>query len=110
MVVGDDRVLTTVICVGRPRVTTMGGPTDLSSEATIFLPSRTEQEKVGSLPAAAVGSITRSSLWGVEALASWCTAVGEGLTLIISTRPAMSLMPLMDSSCSWEAGAMSRES
>jgi hypothetical protein len=75
-----------VISVGSPRVTMMGGPTDLSSEATIFLPSRTEQEKVSDFPPAASDSITRSIFRGVAAEVGSGTDDGA-FTLIMSTSP-----------------------
>src|ERR1022692_1132517 len=82
----------------------MGGPTDLSSEATSFFPSRTEQENVRDFPPAALGSITRSSFLGVAAEAG--TGADDGsFTLIMSTSPAMSFMvaPMV---LGWACGAI----
>src|SRR5208283_2706186 len=109
IVVGASRWFTTLISVGSPRVTTMGGPTDLSSEATIFFPSRTEQENVGDFPSAALGSITRSIFRGVRTEAV-TGADDDAFTLMVSTSPAMLFMAPIASWCACAAVAASDSS
>src|SRR5260370_22216246 len=105
IVVGASRWFTTVISVGSPRVTTIGGPTDLSSEATIFFPSRTEQEKVRDFPPAALGSITRS-IFRAAPEEVRAGADGDAFTLITITSPAMSFMLPIASWCACAVPAL----